>query len=435
MNWTVEPARRLSGEVVVPGDKSISHRAVLFAALANGVSTLEGLADGEDVASTAAAMRALGVDVDRAGDLTRVVGAGLSGLRAAASPVDCGNSGTTMRLLAGLLAGQPYNTTLTGDASLRRRPMRRVADPLCCMGATVHTAADGTAPMTIEGVAPLRAITYRPEVASAQVKSCVLLAGLYADGPTTVVEPAITRDHSERLLGAMGADLEVHAAAGGGNSVTICPGEGLDSLNGRIPGDTSSAAYWMVAATLLAGSRLRLPGVGLNPTRAAILDLLVGWGAGIRIDAEKSWCGEPVGTLTIEGADGGLAGGTIEGAIIPTVIDELPLLAAVGPFTRDGVRIQDAAELRVKESDRIASTAAALRALGAEVDEFPDGLAVRGGSGLAGGSVDAAGDHRIALAMGAVGLAAEREVTIVNADAMAVSYPGFAAAVDRVARR
>ncbi len=433
MKWTVEPARRLHGELTVPGDKSISHRAVLFASLARGESVLEGLADGEDVASTVAVLRSLGIDIEH-GDVLRVQGGGLRGLRAAGAPLDCGNSGTTMRLLAGPLAGQPFTSTLTGDAYLRRRPMRRIAAPLSAMGATLDTAAGGTAPLIIDGKSPLRAITHRPQMASAQVKSCVLLAGLFADGPTTVVERAATRDHTERLLAAMGATVDVGSSAEGPYA-TIEPGGELSAIAGTVPGDTSSAAYWLVAATLLEGSCLTLHNVGLNPTRAGIVDLLSDWGADISVERHEDWYGEPVGTLVIAGVGAALSGGTIEGAAVPGVIDELPLIAALAPFTEHGVEIHDAAELRVKESDRIATTAAALRALGVEVEEFPDGLAVRGGQRLAGGVVDAGGDHRIALAMGAVGLAAAGPVTVLSAEAMSVSYPGFAAAVDEVAVR
>jgi len=433
VKWTVEPARRLHGELTVPGDKSISHRAVLFASLARGESVLEGLADGEDVASTVAVLRSLGIDIEH-GDVLRVQGGGLRGLRAAGAPLDCGNSGTTMRLLAGPLAGQPFTSTLTGDAYLRRRPMRRIAAPLSAMGATLDTAAGGTAPLIIDGKSPLRAITHRPQVASAQVKSCVLLAGLFADGPTTVVERAATRDHTERLLAAMGATVDVGSSAEGPYA-TIEPGGELSAIAGTVPGDMSSAAYWLVAATLLEGSCLTLHNVGLNPTRAGIVDLLCDWGADISVERHEDWYGEPVGTLVIAGVGAALSGGTIEGAAVPGLIDELPLIAALAPFTEHGVEIRDAAELRVKESDRIATTAAGLRALGVEVEEFPDGLAVRGGQRLAGGVVDAGGDHRIALAMGAVGLAAAGPVTVLSAEAISVSYPGFAAAVDEVAVR
>ena len=433
MNWTVEPARHLSGDIVVPGDKSISHRAVLLASIAEGESVIAGLADGQDVVSSIEAMRVLGVEVDQEGPDVRIRGRGLEGLRPPDQTISCGNSGTTMRLLAGLLAGQRFTSILTGDASLRCRPMRRVAKPLCTMGASVQTSRGGTAPLEIIGSSPLRAITFRPEVASAQVKSCVLLAGLYADGPTTVIESSMTRDHSERLLVAMGADVSI-LAEGPGARVTIEQGRRLGAISGRIPGDMSAASYWLVGATLLEGSQLRLPGVGLNPTRAAIIDLLIEWGADVQIERGNDWCGEPVADLTIRGVGPMLTGGVIDADMVPGLIDELPLIAAIGATTLDGVEIHGAAELRVKESDRIATTAAALRTLGVDVDEYPDGLAVAGGQMLGAGRIDAAGDHRIALAMATVGLTAHGPVTIENAEAMAVSYPGFARVLESVAQ-
>ncbi len=438
MDWTVKPARRLKGEIRVPGDKSIAHRALLLAALAEGASKIEGFPRGADVLSTARAIQALGVAVDErspASGTYVVEGRGLRGLRAPGSRVDCGNSGTTMRLLSGILAGQRFDSILTGDRSLRSRPMRRIGDPLRAMGSRVETAPGGTAPLEIAGSGvPLRAILYRPEVASAQVKSCVLLAGLYADGRTSVEEPLPTRDHTERLLLAMGASVEI-TPAGVVQLVSVQPDPALQPIQGRIPADVSSAAYWLVAASLCPDSALTLPRVGLNPSRAAIVDLLRSWGCSIETYDLGNWCGEPFGTLEVRGVDGELTGGLISAERVPGLIDELPLLAALGPFTEDGVEIRGAAELRVKESDRIAATAAALRELGAEVDEFPDGLAVAGRTGLRGGSVSSQGDHRIALAMGAVGLAAERPVTISGAQAMEISYPGFNEALEGVAER
>ena len=434
MNWTVEPARHLSGDIVVPGDKSISHRAVLLASVADGESVIDGLADGQDLASSIEAIRVLGTEVGQEGADIRIRGCGLEGLRPANQTINCGNSGTTMRLLAGLLAGQHFTSTLTGDASLCGRPMRRVAEPLHAMGASVRTSRDGTPPLEIAGPGCLRAITFRPEVASAQVKSCVLLAGLYADGPTTIVEGCRTRDHSERLLVAMGADVAI-LTEGSGGRVTIQQGRPLGTISGRIPGDISSAAYWLVGATLLEGSRLRLPGVGMNPTRAAIVDLLVDWGADIQIEPTEEWCGEPVADLMVRGVGPVLTGGVIDADMVPGLIDELPLIAALGAMTLDGVEINGASELRVKESDRIATTAAALRSLGVVVDEYPEGLAVAGGQVLNSGTINAAGDHRIALAMAAVGLTAHGLVTIENAEAMAVSYPGFATVLESVAQR
>ena len=436
MNWTIQPAERLRGTVRVPGDKSISHRAVLLATIAEGDSDIDGLSNGEDVRATLSAAGALGVAHEineTTGALrARIAGRGLDGLTAPAETIDCGNSGTTMRLLAGILAGQPFATTLSGDASLRRRPMERIAEPLRAMDCALKMASGGTAPLHIEGKRPLRAITHRPEVASAQVKSCVLLAGLYADAATAVEENALTRDHTERLLTALGAQIE-QRDSGGGSFVAVEPGPSLKPLNGRIPGDLSAAAYWLVAASIVPDSELTLPGVGLNPSRRAIVDLLHQWGAEIEVSEGASWCGEPVGVVTVRGTGEPLRGGVIDGDMISGLIDELPLVAALAPLTADGVEIRGAGELRVKESDRIATSAQALRNLGVRVEEFPDGLAVTGGQVLGGGTVDAAGDHRIALAMGAVALAASGPVTIAGAEAIRVSYPGFDAALAGVA--
>jgi 3-phosphoshikimate 1-carboxyvinyltransferase len=436
LDWTVPQARALHGEIVLPGDKSIGHRSLLLAALAEGVSELAGLPQGADVLSTARAIAALGVTVERAAEednAARVAGKGLHGLEAASSAIDCGNSGTTMRLLAGILAGQTFESILSGDRSLQSRPMRRIAEPLRAMGVTFETAGGGTAPLRISGTKrPLRAIIHRPQVASAQVKSCVLLAGLYADGETSVEEPLPTRDHSERLLRAMGARVDV-TPAGSGQLVSVQPEPLLQPLHGRIPADVSSASYWLVAASLCPGSALTLPRVGLNPSRSAIVEVLQSWGASIEIRDRGEWCGEPFGTLEVRGSGGEISGGRITAERVPALIDELPLLAALGPFTRSGVEILGAGELRVKESDRIAAIAAALRALGAEVDEFPDGLAVAGETGLDGGVVNALGDHRIALAMGAVAVAAKGPVTVSGAEAMSISYPDFSATLVEVA--
>ncbi len=455
MDWEVPRLAAFGGRVDVPGDKSIGHRAVLLAALADGTSRLVGLPRGEDVASTVRVVQALGVEVDEAlpsgpsvdngrhrDSVTTVIGSGLRGLAAPRQRLDCGNSGTTMRLLAGVLAGQTFASELVGDRSLSRRPMSRVAEPLRAMGARVETSPDGRPPLRILckepgrlADAPLRGVVYRPPVASAQIKSCVLLAGLYADGRTQVVESLATRDHTERMLAAMGAKVECHDEF----TVSVHPDASrlLSPLvsERRVPGDASSAAYWLAAATLSGQSEavargaggpsvLTMAGVGLNPRRIAFLELLISWGADIRIDPVDDWHGEPVGDLRVR-SSGRLRGGRIEADAVPGLIDELPLLAMLGPSTELGVEIRGAAELRHKESDRIASTAAALRALGASVDEYPDGLSVAGGQGLAGGVVDAAGDHRIALASAAVSVVAQGAVLIRGAEAIAVSYPEF----------
>ena len=424
MRAIVRPVARVRGTIAVPGDKSIAHRALMLAAISDGECAIEGVPEAGDVGSTARVLAQLGVRLHR-GEPVRVEGAGLRGLQAPAGVLDCGNSGTTLRLLAGLLAGQRFGATLTGDASLRRRPMARIVEPLRAMGARVRCERDDRPPVTIAG-GPLRGVTYRSPVASAQVKSCVLLAGLYADGPTRVIEPYATRDHTERLLDHLGVPVCVGPAGpddAAGRAVEVRPVNRLRPLRGRVPGDLSSAAYWMALAAASPDADLCLQGVGLNPTRLAVVELLREWGAAIEIRPLGESLGEPYGDLRVRSA-GVLAGGSIAGASVPALIDELPLLAALGPLTREGVEIRDAAELRVKESDRIATTCAALRALGVRVDERPDGLAVAGGQRPAAGRIRAAGDHRIALAF-AVLAALAGGAEIDGAEACAVSYPGF----------
>lgn len=432
MDWELEPRARLTGRVRLPGDKSIAHRALILGAIADGDSVLRGLPTGRDVASTAHVLRSLGVDVEtREGahglDAT-VRGGGLDGLREPSGALDCGNSGTTMRLMSGVLAGQPFEATLTGDGSLRRRPMGRVAEPLRCMGACVELAAGDRAPIRICGDG-LRAVTYRAPVASAQVKSCVLLAGLYADGATTVVEPRVTRDHTERMLAAAGLTVERE-----GLEVRLRPAARLEPLRGSVPGDFSSAAYLLVAGALVRGSEVVLEYVGVNPTRSGLLDLLADWGVRTRVDRRDGPWGEPIAELLVRGGHRP-RGGRIAPERVPILIDELPLLGLLGPLTREGVEVRGAAELRVKESDRIATTCAAVRSLGGEVEEYPDGFAVRGGTGLSGGEVEAAGDHRIALAAAAVSVAAKGSVRVRGAEASAVSWPGFDGVLAALAAR
>ena len=421
-HWDLEPVARLYGRIEVPGDKSISHRALMLAAVAAETSYICGLPQGEDVRSTAACLRRLGIDLeDNLSDgSARVCGVGIDGLQQSAEPLPCGNSGTTMRLLSGLVAGSEFRTTLDGDRSLRSRPMERIAEPLRTMGATVITRGDGYPPLTIEG-ARLRGVTYRTPVPSAQVKSCVLLAGLHAEDDTVVHEARLSRDHTERMLSSMGAEIVGDAADGG---VRLRPRPRLEPLQGRVPGDVSSAAYWVAAASVADDADLELPGVGVNPTRSAVLEVLRDWGAVIEIEPEAEWYGEPSALLRVR-HNSGLRGGLIEAGTVTELIDELPLLALIGPLTDEGVEIRGATELRIKESDRIAVVCAALRALGAQVDEFPDGLAVRGRQGLTGGTVDACGDHRIALATAAVAGAASGPIVVRGADAAAVSYPEF----------
>ena len=424
----VSPPARLRGRIEIPGDKSITHRALMLNATAEGEARIDGFLDAADTRSTLECMRALGAEIQQpAPDALIVRGRGRAGLHEAADVLDCGNSGTTIRLLSGLLAGLPFLSVLTGDGSLRGRPMGRIVQPLRALGARVSARADGTLPpLVIEGGTIAGGQRIETPVASAQVKSAILLAGLAAEGATTVAEPSRSRDHSERMLAAMGAHIAVE-----GSSVTLMPPAGeLQAVGVRVPGDISTAAAWIVAATLHPDADVLLSGVGLNPTRAGVLDVLREMGADIEELEQRSAGGEPVADLRVRSAS--LRGVRIGGEVVPRAIDELPLLALAGAVAEGETVIADAAELRVKESDRVATTAAALRALGAEVEERADGLAVGGGARLRGGLVDAAGDHRLAM-LGAVGaLIAEGESAIEGADAVGVSYPAFWSDLERL---
>src|SRR5262245_20654691 len=413
---TIAPARRLRGRLRVPGDKSIAHRYALFAALAEGRSTLAHFAPGADCRSTLTCLQGLGVEIEDGPDGTLyVMGRGFGRLRSPLRPLDAGNSGTTMRLLAGVLAGQTFSATLVGDASLSRRPMRRVIAPLERMGARID-AADGRAPLTIHG-ARLHAIAYEPETPSAQVKSAVLLAGLHANGTTTVREPAATRDHTERAIAAFGGRVTVD-----GLRVSVDGGQRFEGRTLSVPGDFSSAAFWLAAAAALPGSRIDIEDVGLNPTRTALVDVLRRFGARVTADVAATGAGEPYGSVSVE-ADrlGSVAIGADE---VPSLIDELPAIAALAAHGGQ-VDVRGASELRVKESDRTATLAAGLRALGIEAEERPDGFTVGGspsGSRPSGGTADARGDHRMAMAFAIAALAAEGPSTIVGADSVAISY-------------
>jgi 3-phosphoshikimate 1-carboxyvinyltransferase len=420
MRWTIKPDLCPRGTVRVPGDKSIAHRALILGALADGESDLQGLPAGDDVASTAGCLRQLGCAIEVAGDRALIRGGGLKGLRGPDTALDCGNSGTSMRLLAGVLAAQPFVSTLDGDASLRSRPMERIATPLRTMGADI-TPTGGHAPIRIEG-ASLRGVAYASPVPSAQVKSCVLLAALYASGTTTVVEAHGTRDHTERMLAAMGVAVNGIAHEGG---VSVTAPTRLMPLAGTIPGDLSSATYWLVAGAQTPGADLSVSGVGFNPSRAAVVELLREWGADLSVAPAPAWHGEPVATLRIRGRDGALSGGRIEGGRTAALIDEIPALALLAAHSREGFTVRDAAELRFKESDRIATTVAAILALGGEASATDDGLVVPGGQVLRGGRVDARGDHRIALAAAAISPLVAGTVEIDGAGAAAVSYPDF----------
>lgn len=416
--------RSLRGTVRVPGDKSISHRALLFGAIAEGETRIEGLLPAEDPLSTAACLRAMGVTVSeiRAGEPVTVQGVGLDGFQEPADVLECGNSGTTMRLMLGLLAGRVgRHFVLSGDGSLRGRPMGRVAAPLARMGAVIHGRQDGNfAPLAVQGQL-LRGTTIHTPVASAQVKSAILLAGLTAEGPTTVIEPAQSRDHSERMLRAFGADLEVGGP--GLTQVTLTPGQSLQGQRVVVPGDISSAAFWLVAAAITPGAELTVENVGLNPSRTGILEVLEQMGARLEVLNRRDVAGEPVGDLQV--SHGPLQAFTIGGELIPRLVDEIPVLAVAACAAEGVSRISHAAELRVKETDRLAVMARQLGAMGARLEEFDDGLAISGGTLLHGAEVDSETDHRVAMSLAVAALIAQGPTTLRRPEAAAVSYPGF----------
>jgi len=419
---TVSPTARVRGRVRLPGDKSISHRYALLAALADGVSTIQGYSTGADCASTLDCLRALGVRLERTtgaaahGPEVVIHGRGLGGLMAPAGTLDAGNSGTTMRMLAGVLAAHPFEAQIDGDDSLRRRPMRRVIVPLERMGARIQSN-EGRPPLHITGTSGLRAIDFEPDVPSAQVKSAVLLAGLHAGGLTRVRERIRTRDHTERALAAFGV-----AVARDADGVSVSGGQRLTARTLRVPGDISSAAFWLAAAAALPGSDLAVDEVGLNPTRTGILDVLRRLGADVEVGVEHERAFEPVGSIRVR--YGTLGAARIDAAEVPGVIDELPVLAALATHGGE-LDVSGASELRVKESDRISALAEGLRALGAEIDERPDGFHVLGRRRLRGGEVDARGDHRLAMAFAVAALGAAGPTRIRGAGAAAVSYPEF----------
>jgi 3-phosphoshikimate 1-carboxyvinyltransferase len=418
---TIHPAKVVAGGVVPPGDKSISHRYAMLAGIAEGSSELTNFALAADCHSTLACMKALGAEVKVDKILVRVTGHGLHGLKSSKRALDAGNSGTTIRLLSGILAGQKFTSKIAGDDSLNKRPMKRILAPLREMGAQIFAHNENFAPLEIHG-GKLRGIHYEIPVASAQVKSAVLLAGLFAEGDTSVTESARTRDHTELALEEFGVAIERHGLT------TRIPANHAIKLTGRkieVPGDLSSAVFFIAAASLFPESSLHIQAVGLNPTRTAILDVFARMGASIQMLSLRSAQGEIIGDIAVKGAE--LRGGIIAGAEIPLVIDELPMLAALGPFTEEGIEIRDASELRVKESDRIAALAENLRLMGAKVEEFPDGLKVSGRSAgkLRGAVIEPHGDHRIAMAFAVAALGADGLTTIRDAECAGVSYPAF----------
>ncbi len=437
----IRPARRINGRVRLPGDKSISHRAAIIAALATGSSQISNFSTSQDCAATLSCLGKLGVSIEREGTIVRVAGAGRSGLTPSVEALDCGNSGSTIRMLAGVLAGQNFTSTLTGDDSLRSRPMNRIVEPLEMMGARVQSR-QGKPPLDIQGTEHLKSVRYELPVASAQVKTCVLLAGLHADGRTEAVENfGPTRDHTERMLKWFGAPLEITAIDE--NGAVIIAINGPVTFPARdiiIPGDVSSAAFLIAAAALLPVSDLEIEAVGLNPTRTQFLSTLRSLGVELSITNEHEQCNEPIGMIRVSGklTSEPLPQGpshVVQGRLIPQLIDELPMLAVVGTQIPGGIEIRDAGELRLKESDRIEVTVKNLRAMGAEVEEFADGLSVAGPTKLRGAKIDPAGDHRIAMAFTVAGLIAEGDTEIGGAECISVSFPEFFTLLESVVER
>src|SRR5580704_8016308 len=418
-NKSISPGGNINGVLELPGDKSVSHRYAILAALAEGKSEILNYSSAADCKSTLGCLRHLGVEVHQSRERLHITGKGLDGLQLPRRSLDAENSGSTIRMLSGVLAGQPFSSTITGDASLRARPMRRVVEPLRKMGAEIRALGADCAPLEIHG-GTLHSIDYSLPIPSAQVKSAILLAGLYADGVTTVRETVRTRDHTELALREFGATVESL-----NKSVRIHPRPKLEARQLTVPGDLSSAVFFIAAALILPDSALMLHNVGLNPTRTRVLDFLISIGAAIHLASVQLRDGELVGDVSVKHSV--LSGGAIDGAQAAEMIDELPMLAALGPFTEKGIEIRGAQELRVKESDRIATLAAGLQRMGATVEEFPDGLRVEGRSAgrLRGAKVDPAGDHRIAMALSMAALGAQGDTVIRDADCVAVSYPGF----------
>ncbi|HET7161431.1 MAG TPA: 3-phosphoshikimate 1-carboxyvinyltransferase [Rhodanobacteraceae bacterium] len=418
IDWVTSPAGPLRGEIVVPGDKSVSHRAIMLSALADGVSHITGFLEGEDTRATARIFGQMGVHTQTPSSGERVVhGVGLHGLRKPDGVLDCGNSGTAMRLLCGVLVGQGFDSTLAGDASLSKRPMRRVTDPLTAMGASIETAEGGTPPLCLHGKQPLHGIEYAAPIASAQVKSAVLLAGLYADGETTVIESRPTRDYTERMLAAFDWPI-----AFGQGRARLSGGHSLHAIDVEVPADFSSAAFFIVAATIVPGSELVLRGVGMNPRRTGLLHVLRAMGADIAEENRRDAGGEPVSDLVVRHAS--LRGIEVPVEHVADMIDEFPALFVAATRAEGTTTIRGAEELRVKESDRIAVMATGLRALGIRIEETADGAIIEGGS-LHGGTVDAHGDHRCAMSFAMAGALAQGAITILDCANVATSFPGF----------
>jgi len=426
MQKRISPASAISGEISLPGDKSISHRYAMIASIAEGATRIRNYSTGADCHSTLGCVRALGIQVEGAGTEFTIHGKGLDGLRKPAGDLDAGNSGSTIRMLSGILAAQPFSTRIFGDESLSRRPMQRILEPLGEMGARIEARDGRFPPLEIQGGA-LRPIDYTLPVASAQVKTCVLFAGLFAEGQTSVTEPVRSRDHTEIALREFGADVTVAR-----QRITL---RGRPKLTGRelvVPSDLSSAAFFIVAALLAPGSKLSITGVGLNPTRSALLDFLIGMGARIRVPNLESSHGELVGDLVVEHSE--LRGGVIEGALTAALIDEIPVLAVLGAATEEGLIVRDASELRVKETDRIRTVIDNLRRMGVEAEELPDGMVIPGRQKFRAAHFDSFGDHRIAMAFAVAALRGDGESVIDGAEAASVSFPEFWETTSAIAR-
>ena len=416
----IKKVKSLKGEITVPGDKSISHRSIMFGALAKGITEIDGFLDGEDCNSTIDAFRAMGVKIEKNESRIKVYGNGLYGLKAPSSPLNCGNSGTTTRLISGILSGQSFESKLIGDDSLQSRPMKRVIDPLTKMGADISSEkGNNCVPLLIRPSANgLRGIAYESPVASAQVKSAILLAGLYAKGITSVTEPAVSRNHTELMLSAFGADITQ-----AGKTSTVIPGNELTGQKITVPGDISSAAYFIAAGLLIPNSEILIRNVNINPTRAGILDVCDMMGANISYENVRTVSGEKVCDLFVSSSD--LTGCTIEGDMIPTLIDEIPIIAVMAALAEGETIIKDAAELKVKESDRIQTVVSNLSAMGCDITATDDGMIIRGGAPLHGAKIKTHLDHRIAMAFAIAGLVAEGVTTLDHPECVSISYPTF----------
>ncbi len=425
---TIQRAKRLAGEIIVPGDKSISHRGAILGSIASGISKISNYSPGKDCLSTLNCLKSLGIRIIRKASVVHVYGVGLNGYKEAEDVLDAGNSGTTMRLLSGVLAAQPFLSVISGDASLRARPMKRLITPLQLMGAKIYGRNDNSlAPLVIKGN-KLHGITYPLPVPSAQIKSAILLAGLFASGKTTVAQKEMSRDHTERLLKQMGVNVE-----SGSSYTSVTPMvKPLNSLNLFVPGDISSAAYWLVAGSIHPNANIKIVNCGVNPTRTGIIDVLLAMGARIKLENQRLECNEPVADLYVESSE--LKAVEIKGSVIPRLIDEIPVLAVAACSARGTTIIRDAGELRAKESDRIATTVRELTRLGARIEALSDGMVINGGSSLVGTEVESHSDHRLAMSLAIAGLITQGKTNILQPQAVGISYPDFWETLERLAR-